>query len=56
VEAFGKNTSQRGFADAQGAFNDNVTRRLRTALGDARAFCGRGFVRRHFATGIIAVL
>ncbi len=51
VEAFGKDAGQRGFADAQRAFDGDETGSLRPPLGDKSAL-GRG-VLRHWQ-GIIA--
>src|SRR5882724_4852925 len=47
VEALGKNASERGFADAEGAFNDNKTGRLGAALRGASALGGGRVVAGH---------
>jgi len=47
VEAFGKNASQRGFANAQRAFNDDKTGRLGAALRGASALGGGRVVTGH---------
>ena len=47
VEAFGKDAGERGFADAQGAFNDDEARSLETALRNASALGCGGIVAGH---------
>lgn len=48
VEALGENFGESGLADAEGAFDDDETGRLRAALGLRSALGCGGFVGRHF--------
>ncbi len=47
VQAFGKDTGEGGFADAERAFDNNEARRLGSALRSARAFGGGRVVAGH---------
>jgi hypothetical protein len=47
VEALGEDAGEGGFADAQGAFNDDEAGRLGSALRSAGAFGGGGVVAGH---------
>src|SRR6266571_1528589 len=47
VEAFGEDSGEGGFADAQRAFNDDETGKLRAALRNASALRGGGVVAGH---------